>query len=79
MGVVGRVLLGPKGNQQQVDVPVRFDVERDNVSVFTERYSLPVSITSTNQSGDFVKVVENVAIPYVGGEQIVIWVGFDPA
>jgi hypothetical protein len=79
MGVVGRVLLGPKGSQQQVDVPVRFDVERDNVSVFTERYSLPVSITSTNQSGDFVKVVENVAIPYVGGEQIVIWVGFDPA
>ncbi len=79
MGVVGRVLLGPKGSQQSVDVPIRFDVERDSVSVFSERYSLPVSITSTNQSGDFVKVVEGVAIPYVGGEQIVIWVGFDPA
>lgn len=78
MGVVGRVLLGPKGSQQQVDVPVRFDVERDDVSVFAERYTLPVSIAASNQSGDFVKVVEGVQIPYVGGEQIVIWVGFDP-
>jgi hypothetical protein len=79
MGLVGRVLLGPKGSQQQVEVPVRFDVERDNVSVFGERYTLPVTITSANQSGDFVKIIEGVQIPYVGGEQIIIWVGFDPA
>jgi hypothetical protein len=78
MGVSGRVLLGPKGSQQSVDVPVRFAVERDNVAIFTERYNLPVAITPPNQSGDFVKVVENVSIPYIGGETIIIWVGFDP-
>jgi hypothetical protein len=78
MGVSGRVLLGPKGSQQAIDIPVRFAVERDSVAIFTERYSLPVAITPPNQSGDFVKVVENVSIPYIGGETIIIWVGFDP-
>jgi hypothetical protein len=78
MGVSGRVLLGPKGSESSVDVPLRFTVERDDVSIFSERYVLPVAITGANQSGDFVKVVENVTIPYLGGETIIIWVGFDP-
>jgi hypothetical protein len=77
MGVVGRVLLGPSGNQTSVDVPVRFSVERNAVAVFSEKYEIPVAIDTAAQSGEFVKVVENVAIPYTGGEDIVIWVGFD--
>lgn len=77
MGIVGRLLLGPAGNQTDVSVPVRFAVERDEVPLFSERYEIPVTITPPNQSEEFVKVVENVAIPYTGGEQIVIWVGFD--
>jgi hypothetical protein len=77
MGIVGRLLLGPAGNQTNVSVPVRFAVERDEVPLFSERYEIPVTITPPNQSEEFVKVVENVAIPYTGGEQIVIWVGFD--
>lgn len=77
MGVVGRVLLGPAGNQQSVDLPLRFAVERDDVAVFSERYDIPVAITPPAQSAEFVKVIENVGIPYLGGERIVIWVGFD--
>ena len=77
MGVVGRVLLGPSGSQQSVDLPIRFAVERDDVAIFSERYQIPVAITPPNQSEEFVKVVENVGIPYLGGERIVIWVGFD--
>lgn len=77
MGVVGRVLLGPKGTESTVNVPIRFAVERDGMAVFSEKYTLAVPITPPSQTGDFVKVVENVAIPYVGGENIVIWVGFD--
>jgi hypothetical protein len=76
MGVSGRVLLGPKGTQSSIDVPIRFAVERDEVAVFSERYVIPVAIGG--QSGEFVKVVENISIPYVGGETIIIWVGFDP-
>ena len=77
MGMVGRVLIGPAGSQKSVDVPVRFTVERDNLAMFSEKYAIPVAIDPTTQSAEFVKVVENVAIPYTGGEQYVIWVGFD--
>lgn len=78
MGAVGRLLLGPSGNVSSVSVPLRFVIERDGVALFSEKYDIPVSITPPNQSEEFVKVVENVEIPYVGGEQITIWVGFDP-
>lgn len=77
MGATGRLLLGPAGNQTQVDLPLRFVVERDDVPLFSERYQIPVTLAPGAQSGEFVKVVENVAIPYTGGENIVIWVGFD--
>ena len=77
MGVEGRVLLGPAGTQTSVTVPVRFAVERDRQAVFSEKYQIPVAITPPAQSGEFIKVVQNVAIPYLGGEDITIWVGFD--
>jgi hypothetical protein len=77
MGVVGRVLLGPSGSQTKVDVPIRFAVERDGVAMYSEKYQIPTTINPSTNSGEFVKVVENVAIPYTGGENITIWVGFD--
>lgn len=78
IGVVGRLLLGPAGNIQNADLPLRFAVERDGVPLFSERFDIPVSIPGGQQSAEFVKVVENVEVPYLGGEQITIWVGFDP-
>jgi hypothetical protein len=78
MGVVGRLMLGPAGSQSSVDLPLRFAVESDGNALFTERYEVPVSLNGA-QAGDFVKVVDNLVIPYVGGEDIVIWVGFDSA
>lgn len=77
MGVVGRVLLGPQGNQTSINAPIRFAVERDGQAVFSEKYTIPVAITAPARSAEFVKVIENVAIPYLGGEEITIWVGFD--
>jgi hypothetical protein len=76
MGASGRVLLGPAGSQTSVTAPVRFAVERDGQAVFSQKYDIPVAISG--QSGQFVQVVENVTIPYIGGEDITIWVGFDP-
>ncbi|TDQ63951.1 hypothetical protein ATL17_1960 [Maritalea mobilis] len=78
MGVVGRLLAGPQAGSGAVNVPLRFAVERDEMAVFSQKYDIPITITPPNQGEEFVKVVENVAIPYVGGEQITIWVGFDP-
>lgn len=78
MGMVGRVLLGPKGTEKTVNVPVRFAVERDGVAVYSQKFDMPVAIDPATQTADFSKVIENVGIPYVGGEDITIWVGFDP-
>ena len=77
MGVVGRVLLGPAGTQSTVNAPIRFAVERDGQAVFSEKHTIPVSIVAPARSAEFVKVLENIAIPYLGGEDITIWVGFD--
>lgn len=77
MGASGRVLLGPAGSQTQITAPVRFAVERNGQAVFTERYQIAVPITPPAQNAEFVKVVEGVSIPYIGGERITIWVGFD--
>lgn len=77
MGVAGRVLLGPAGKQNSVNAPIRFAVERDGQAIFSEKYTIPVAITPPAQMSEFVKVVENVTIPYLGGETITIWVGFD--
>jgi hypothetical protein len=77
MGVVGRFMLGPAGNQTSIDLPLRFAVERDSAALFSQKYSVPVQLPASSQATDFVKVVENVQIPYVAGDDIVIWVGFD--
>jgi len=77
MGVSGRVLLGPAGRQTSVNAPIRFAVERDGQAIFSEKYTLPVAITPPAQMSEFVKVVDNVTVPYLGGETITIWVGFD--
>ncbi len=77
MGVTGRVLLGPAGKQTSVNAPIRFAVERDGQAIFSEKYTIPVVITPPAQSAEFVKVVNSVNIPYLGGENITIWVGFD--
>ena len=77
MGVVGRVLLGPAGTQTTVNAPIRFAVERDGQAIFSEKHTIPVAVTAPARSAEFVKVIENVALPYLGGEDITIWVGFD--
>lgn len=78
MGAVGRVLLGPAGRQTSVTVPLRFAVERQGQAVYSEKFSIPVAITPPAEAQDFVKVVENIQVPYLEGDDITIWVGFDP-
>jgi len=77
MGVVGRLVMGPSSSTNSMTLPLRFAVERDEITVFSQVYEIPMTVTPPSQSEEFVKVVENVAIPYLGGEDIVIWVGFD--
>lgn len=75
MGATGRVLLGPAGRRSSINAPIRFAVEREGQAVFSQKYDIPVAIPG--QSGRFVKVLEDVTIPYLNGDEITIWVGFD--
>jgi len=77
MGVSGRVLLGPAGKETSVKVPLKVTVDRNGMAVFSENYAVPVAITPPAQSAEFVKVVDNIAIPYLNGDDITIWVGFN--
>lgn len=76
MGAVGRIILGPSGSQGTINAPLRFAVERDGLAVYSQRFNIPVA-ASLSTANEFSHTVENVAIPYVGGESITIWVGFD--
>lgn len=76
MGAVGRVIVGPSGGEGNISVPLRFAVQRDGLAVFSQRYDIAVA-ASTSSANEFSHTVEKVAIPYVGGETITIWVGFD--
>ncbi|NOZ33106.1 MAG: hypothetical protein GXP01_08560 [Alphaproteobacteria bacterium] len=78
MGVVGRVLVGPQGEPGTVTVPLRFAVVRDGLTIFTQKYEIPIVFTPPSQTEEFIKVVENIAVPYIGGEKITFVVGFDP-
>lgn len=77
MGAVGRVLLGPAGKQTSITVPLRFAVERQGQAVYSEKFNIPIAIAPPAESQDFVKVVNGVQVPYLQGDDITIWVGFD--
>ena len=65
--------IATEGN---ITMPLRFAVQRDGLAVFSQRYDVAVA-ASPSSANEFSQTVENVAIPYVGGEQITIFVGFD--
>ncbi|WP_127072372.1 hypothetical protein [Pelagibacterium lentulum] len=76
MGAAGRVILGPSGSPSNISVPLRFAVERDGVAVYSQRFDVQVAAQQAG-ANEFVHTLEGIAIPYVGGESITIWVGFD--
>lgn len=76
MDAAGRIIPGPFGSGTATTVPVRFSVHRDGLIVFSERYDVPVQ-AGTSSTRQFSYSVDNVAIPFVGGETITLWVGFD--
>ena len=76
MGASGRIITGPSVSEGSITVPLRFAVERDGVAVFSQQYSVPATLTPGG-ANVFSQTVENVQIPYTGGESITIWVGFD--
>lgn len=83
IGIQGRVIAGPAGAPETVDVPVRVAVVQDGVSpktIFTKAYQTKVSMTADG-SMMFSLVAEDVAYPVPAGnagDAYVFYIGFDP-
>jgi hypothetical protein len=83
IGIQGRVIAGPAGAPDSVDVPLRVAVVQDGVTpktIFTKAYQTNVSM-ATDGSVVFSLVAEDVVYPVpVGnaGDAYVFYIGFDP-
>ncbi|MEM7619305.1 MAG: hypothetical protein AAF228_02415 [Pseudomonadota bacterium] len=58
-GVAGRVLLGPKGGTDTVQLPIIIHVtDRDRKKISTQRFAIPVNVSRENPIGYFSVVKE---------------------
>jgi hypothetical protein len=77
IGVVGRVLIGPKGGPGKVDVPLRIAVvDERNQPIYSKAYRIPVQIGPGQTQASFTHVEEGVLVPAGPGGYRVL-VGFD--
>jgi hypothetical protein len=83
IGIQGRVIVGPAGAPDSVDVPLRVAVVQDGVTpktIFTKAYQTNVSM-SADGSVVFSLVAEDVVYPVPAGnagDAYVFYIGFDP-
>lgn len=80
-GFAGRVLLGPRGQPRDVEMPVRVLLawQGDQVA-WTKVYKIPVTIPQDETSGFFVHVEENFDFEVPVGTQLSdyrLYIGFD--
>jgi hypothetical protein len=83
IGVQGRVIVGPAGAPETVDVPLRVAVVQEGVSpkiVFTKAYRTSVPMTADGNV-PFTLVADDVvypAPPAAVNDSYVFYIGFDP-
>jgi hypothetical protein len=85
VGVQGRVILGPAGNQGDVNVPLRYALVQEGVepkTIWTKFYSVPVNVSPGSTNVPFTHVQEEMIVPLPKPAELeayIIYVGFDPA
>jgi hypothetical protein len=83
VGVQGRVILGPVGEQGTLDVPLRIALVQEGPNpktIWTKLYKLPVAIPAGQTNVPFVHVEEALSVPKPSAadlESYVVYVGFD--
>ncbi|MGE3148185.1 MAG: hypothetical protein AB7K04_03875 [Pseudorhodoplanes sp.] len=84
LGIQGRVILGPAGAPEQVDMPMRVAVVQEGPepkTIWTKFYRIPVALPAGNSSVSFVHVEDDLTFPVPKPaelENYVIYIGFDP-
>jgi len=79
VGVAGRAVAGPKGDQGAVTLPLRVVITQLRGGVkFTKLYKVPVTITPPTLGGNFSQVVDWIPVTAPPDEKdFIIYVGFD--
>lgn len=79
VGVAGRVLAGPKGQNGKVVLPLRIVVRQNDDVLYTKLHKVPVTVTPPDRSALFAKVDEAIAIGTPQERNVRVLVGFDEA
>ncbi len=77
VGIAGRVLAGPKGENSKAVLPLRIVVKQLDEVLYTRLHKIPVKLTPPDRSALFAKVDEAIAIPTPAERNVQILVGFD--
>jgi hypothetical protein len=85
VGVQGRVIVGPAGAPNQVEVPLRYAVVREGVdpkTIVSKFRRVPVSLPSGTTNVSFTDIEENLRFPIPSPTELeayVVYIGFDAA
>jgi len=85
VGVQGRVIVGPAGAPNQVEVPLRYAVVREGVepkTIVSKFRRVPVSLPSGTTNVAFTDIEENLRFPVPSPTELeayVVYIGFDAA
>jgi hypothetical protein len=85
VGVQGRVIVGPAGAPNQVDVPLRYAVVREGVdpkTIVSKFRRIPVALPPGATNVSFTDIEENLRFPMPAPAELeayVVYIGFDDA
>jgi len=85
VGVQGRVIVGPAGAPNQVEVPLRYAVVREGVepkTIISKFRRLPVALPPGGTNVSFTDIEENLRFPMPPRAELdayVVYIGFDAA
>jgi len=83
VGVQGRVIVGPAGAPNQVEVPLRYAVVREGVdpkTIVSKFRRIPVALPSGTMNVTFTDIEENLRFPMPAPAELeayVVYIGFD--
>jgi len=80
VGVRGRIAAGPKGGEGNVTVPLRVAVVKQHggTVLFSQVYSVSVTLTAPQYSSEYQQVIEQVNVQVGPADRdLIVYVGFD--
>jgi hypothetical protein len=80
VGIVGRLIAGPKGGPGSFTVPVRVAVVKQHGAtvLFSQMQKAPVSLSAPTYAADYTYVFDNISFKIAPDDRdLVIYVGYD--